>query len=185
MFVAIEPPLHVREDLAPFLEPRSEHPWIHPDQWHVTLAFLPGVPEHRTDELIDALGDLASRRPAMDLRLQGAGAFPDPWRAAVLWMDVRGDVDELGRLAVNVRHAAQHLGATPGGRSFRAHLSVSRLRRVQEQTRWVRILDGYAGPRWCADSVSLIASYLHEGPGGRPRYETVARVRLADSKRQP
>ena len=173
MFVAVVPPLEVREDLASFLEPRNGHPWIDPDQWHLTLAFLESVPESRADELIDALAQAATKRRPMRLQLAGAGAFPEPARAKVLWIGVDGDVDELDRVAVNVRSAAAHHGATPDGKAFRAHLSVSRLRKVQHEAKWVDVLSTYRGPAWTASSIELIASYLHEGPRGRPRYETV------------
>ena len=37
----------------------------------------------------------------------------------------------------------------------------------------MRLLDGYAGPDWVADRLDLVASFLGEGPRGRPRYEVV------------
>jgi 2'-5' RNA ligase len=43
---------------------------------------------------------------------------------------------------------------------------------------WVRLLDTYAGPPWRVDRVALIASYLGEGPRGRPRYETLEELEL-------
>ncbi|TWP37885.1 RNA 2',3'-cyclic phosphodiesterase [Leekyejoonella antrihumi] len=178
MFVAVVPPPAVREDLASFLEPRAGHPWIDPEQWHLTLAFLESVREARIDELLDALASAASRRRPMQLALAGAGAFPEPARAKVLWIGVEGDAEELQRTAGNVRAAAAHHGATPDGKEFRAHLSVSRLRKVQHEAKWVDVLSTYRGPSWTASSIELIASYLHEGPRGRPRYETVASLPL-------
>ncbi|MDF8263502.1 RNA 2',3'-cyclic phosphodiesterase [Luteipulveratus flavus] len=178
MFVAVVPPEPVQEDLAAFLEPRAEHPWIAPEQWHITLAFMSDVSASAEDRLVEGLEAAAARRTSMRLQLAGAGAFPDPWAAKVLWVGVRGDVDELGRLARNVRNSAQHAGATPDGQAFAPHLTVSRLRRVQEQTRWVRVLDTYEGPSWVADEICLIASELGVGPHGRPRYEIVATAGL-------
>ena len=35
-------------------------------------------------------------------------------------------------------------------------------------------VDTYRGPEWTVESVHLVASFLGEGPGNRPRYETVA-----------
>lgn len=174
MFVALVPPAHVRDDLATFLEPRSEHPWITPEQWHITLAFLPAVPESALDGLVESVAVAAGRRTPMRLQLAGGGAFPEAWAAKVLWMGLRGDTAELGRLATNVRNGAQHAGAPAEGRDFRPHLTVSRLRRVQEQSRWVQVLDTYEGPTWQADEVTLFASYLGEGEHGRPRHEIVS-----------
>ncbi len=174
MFVAVVPPVEVKDDLAAFLEPRREHPWIDPEQWHITLAFLESVPSARIDELTDALTEAAAKRHSMSLRLAGAGAFPEPVRAKVLWMGLEGDVDELVRTARNVRAAATANGANPDGKPFRAHLSVSRLRAVAHEAKWVDVLSTYQGPAWEAASFELIASHLHEGPRGRPRYEPIA-----------
>jgi 2'-5' RNA ligase len=37
----------------------------------------------------------------------------------------------------------------------------------------VRLLDAYAGPVFSVDRIALVASFLGEGPGNRPRYEVV------------
>ncbi|MFC6712762.1 RNA 2',3'-cyclic phosphodiesterase [Branchiibius cervicis] len=173
MFVAITPPSEVIESLSDFLEPRREHglPFIDPAQWHVTLAFMGEVPDHTVDELQERLSGAAARRAPMRLRLHGGGTFPDATRAKVLWLGLTGDTDELAKLAVNVRSAANAAGAPVDGKPFTAHLTLSRLHHPIEATRWLRILDSYDGPSWQADRVDLIASHLHEGR--RPRYEVI------------
>ena len=50
-------------------------------------------------------------------------------------------------------------------------------------TRWVRLLDGYAGPPWRADRIELVESFLGQGPRGRPRYETVDTFPLTTPRR--
>ena len=61
MFVSVTPPEEVREGLASFLEAREGMPWIDPSQWHLTLAFMPSVPQAREDELVEHLGSAAAR----------------------------------------------------------------------------------------------------------------------------
>lgn len=176
MFVAVVPPPEVLEDLAEFLEPRTGMPWISPEQWHLTLAFMAAVPERSVDDLVERLHGAAARRRSMTLGLGGAGAFPDPARAKVLWLGVRSDpayLLELDRLAGNVRAAAGAAGAPVDGKPFSAHLSLARLHRSVEATKWLRVLDTYAGPSWRVAQFELIASHLREGPGRRPRHETI------------
>jgi 2'-5' RNA ligase len=45
-------------------------------------------------------------------------------------------------------------------------------------SRWVRLLDTYAGPSWTVDEITLVASYLGEGPRRRPRHEVLASLPL-------
>ncbi len=188
MFVAVVPPPEVVEDLSDFLEPRRDAgmPWIHPEQWHVTLAFMEAVADRSVDALVDHLEAAAAKRRPFTLRLAGAGAFPDPTRAKVLWLGLRNGVgdpetDELERLAVNVRAAATTAGAAVDGKSFRPHLSLAHLKRPVEATRWLRILDTYVGPAWPVHEVELIASHLAEGPHRRPRHQVVGSFELGGS----
>ncbi len=181
MFVAVTPPDTVLEDLAGFLDARPEMRWSTPAQWHVTLAFLASVTEHRVDDLVARLSRVAARRSAFPARIAGAGCFPSPAHASVLWLAVRsaaGDATDLRHLAVAARAAANKSGNAPDGKAFVSHLTVARLRRPIEATKWLRILDTYQSVDWTVDHIDLVASYLGQGPGGRPRYETVASLPL-------
>jgi 2'-5' RNA ligase len=197
MFVALVPPPEALEDLAEFLAPRQEaggdFRWTAPEQWHVTLAFLPQVPDRRLDDLVARLERAAGRRTRFDVRICGAGAFPNPARAKVLYAAVETTAgaeagpeagpgagagagtarEELNRLATGARAAANKAGAEADGGRFHPHLTLARLRNPGEVTRWIRVLDAYRGPRWPAEEISLIASHLGEGPRRRPRYELV------------
>ncbi len=76
-------------------------------------------------------------------------------------------------MATGARAAAVKAGIEVDGQRFRPHITVARLGRPEEVSRWVQLLDAYAGPDWVADRIELVASYLGQGPRGRPRYEVV------------
>lgn len=181
LFVALVPPDEVVEDLAEFLGPRQEAPeasgmrWTAPDQWHVTLAFMGDVADRHLDELVERLGRAAARRSPLDLTVTGGGAFPNVGRARVVYagLDADGRDADLRHLAVGTRAAATKAGADAEGGRFRAHVTIARVGRPVDVTRWVRVLDAYRGPTWTADEVSLVQSHLGEGPRRRPRYEVL------------
>jgi 2'-5' RNA ligase len=189
MFVALVPPAEAVEHLEEFLAPRREAAsfrWATPEQFHVTLAFLAEVEERRLDELVERLGRAGKRRTPFAARIAGGGAFPNAGRARVVWAGL--DLDdhgrtELTRLATGARAAASKSGIAVDGQRFKAHVTLARLGRPAEVSNWVRLLDGYRGPEWTADRIELVASYLGEGPRGRPRYETVAEVELLTTPR--
>jgi 2'-5' RNA ligase len=184
-FVAVVPPTEVVEHLDAFLDVRREAAafrWAPPEQLHVTVAFLAEVAERRLDELVERLERAATRRSAFSAAIAGGGAFPDVARARVLWAGV--DLDEPGRtelrrLAAGARAAASRSGVPVDGQRFRPHVTLARLGRPTEVTAWVRLLDAYRGPSWEVDAIALVASYLGEGPRGRPRYETVQEFALS------
>lgn len=177
MFVALLPPEHALEDLGEFVGPRQEAEpgfrWTVPEQWHVTLAFLADVPDRRLDDLVERLGRAAARRTPFPVTFAGGGAFPDPGRAKVVFTRVETEGVELARLATGARAAGTKAGCEVHGGRFHPHLTLARVGRPVEATRWLRVLDAYRGPTWQGQEVALVASHLGEGPRRRPRYELV------------
>lgn len=185
LFVALLPPEEAVEHLDAFLEVRrasGPFRWASAEQLHVTLAFLAEVEERRLDDLGERLARAAARRTAFDTAIAGGGAFPHAGRARVIWAGL--DLDdrsgqEIDRLATGCRAAANRAGVPVDGQRFRPHVTVARLGHPAEVSSWVRLLDAYTGPRWRADRITLVASYLGEGPRGRPRYESLAELPLS------
>lgn len=181
MFAAIVPPEQPHADLESFVEIRreveSDLRWTPSHLWHVTLAFMAEVAEHDLDVVVDAIASAASRHSPIPLQLNGAGVFPNPAEARVVWMDVRSDspsgLADLESLALGVRRACGRVGASAAGGDYRPHLTLARSRRPFEATSWLRVMDAYAGPSWIADEVTVFVSHRGEGRG-RPHYEPVA-----------
>jgi 2'-5' RNA ligase len=176
MFVAVLPPLEVVEDLAEFVEPRQERDsplrWSSQEQWHLTLAFLPAVADRDLDELVERLAEVAERRAEFELRLQGAGSFPNPAQGKVLWTGVAGDVDPLTRLSASSRSAAVRAGIEVDGSKFRPHVTLARASRPMELTRWLRVFDLYTGPSWQVEEIALVQSQLGHGGSRYHVHET-------------
>ena len=177
MFAAVVPPEDVREDLAAFLEPREGLRWTPSDRLHLTLAFLPDLPERILEPLQERLRAAVLDVPPFACRLAGAGAFPDPDRPAVLWLGVDRGHAELEHLAQRVRTAASVAGAAPDGRRFVPHVTLARPPRHRSALRWLRVLDTYASRTWTVDEVELIESQLLGRPH-QPRHLGVATLPL-------
>lgn len=179
MFAALVPPDEAIAHLDDFLDVRrqaGDFRWVPAEHFHLTLAFLAAVPERSLDDLVERLARAAGRRTAVETSLRGGGAFPHAARAKVLWAGL--ELDEAGRtevdrLATGCRAAATRAGVPVDGARFRPHLTIARCRHPGEVSSWVRLLDTYQGPRWTADTLTLVESHLGQGPRGGPRHETV------------
>ena len=185
IFAAVVPTETALEDLAEFLDPRRDAGpdlrWTDPSLWHITTAFMADVPSRLVEGLVDEVAEAVGARSPVPLRLKGGGAFPNAYEARVTWMGIDGEpaaLDSLAGLARAVRRACSQVGANPEGGPFTPHLTVARSRHPFEATRWLRVLDAYAGPAWTADEVTLFASHRGEGKG-RPHYEPIAVVELS------
>jgi 2'-5' RNA ligase len=186
VFAAVVPPEDVIEHLEAFLEPRRESApdfrWTLPDQLHITLAFMASVREEQVDDYIDRFADGLARTPVPVLRLAGPATFPDTGATRALATGVVAESEGadvvLERVAGRARNAAVNVGIEVGGGRFRPHCTIARLRRPEDTTSWVRLLETYTGPEWPVIEVAVVASHLGEGPGKRPRYETLAELPL-------
>ena len=185
MFVAVVPPGDAVEHLDEFLDVRRDERdlrWTVSEQFHLTLAFLADVPDRKLDDLGERLERAARRRTAFPTRITGGGAFPNVERARVIWAGLEldeGGSTEVRRLATGCRAAAARAGIEVDGARFKPHLTVARVRRPHDVTRWVRLLETYTGPQWTIGELTLVESFLGQGPRGRPRHETVATFPLA------
>lgn len=152
--------------------------WTSSEQWHLTLAFLGEVEERVLDQLHIRLERAAARHRVQRLAIAGAGAFPRPHRARILWAGVEANKRALAALAASVGAAARRAGAPPPvqGRRFAAHLTLARCREDADLSQFTGALAGFAGRPWTAESVRLVRSHPVSGQAGRPpRYEELAR----------
>jgi RNA 2',3'-cyclic 3'-phosphodiesterase len=177
LFVAIYPPEDIRADLAEFLAVRPGLRWADPERMHLTLAFFASVPDRALEPLEDHLAAAAAGVESFWCGLHGAGAFPHPDRAAVLWLGVEDGAAELARLARKVRAAGNRAGVVADGTSFHPHLTLARPGRVNA-TRWIRVLETFSSRLWTVDEVHLVESVL-QGHGHRPRHRIVSSAPLA------
>ena len=175
LFTALIPPADVVEALEEFVEPRRDTDpqlrWTSASSWHVTTCFLAAVPPDRLDRLVENLAGAAARATPLTVRLGGAGAFPNPYAARLLHLGVTATpAGELERLAAGCRRAASRAGVEPDGARFVPHLTLARLRRPVEATRWLRILDAAPPLAFTATALALVESHLHDPAN---RYEIV------------
>ena len=159
------------EVVAPLRPSWPELRWTGVDAWHLTLAFLGEVDEVVTSRLAHRMHNAARRHTPLSLYLAGAGAFPGPRRARVLWTGIQGDVRGLGRLADSVAAGARKAGAPPAdsGRGYQPHLTLARCRAPADVSPLVDRLGSFAGTPWVANEIYLIHSRL----GAHPRYEVL------------
>ena len=190
LFVALEPPDLVRRRLAA-LQGRlkaaagrhaGDVKWVPTDNVHLTLQFLGAVPEERVEAVKAAVAEAAIEARPLHLELRGAGGFPNPRRARVLWAGVGGDVAPLAALVSDLGRRLGPLGFPPEERPFSPHLTLGRSRDPRGAPGLAAALaqegDGPGAP-WRASEVILFQSHL--SPTG-PRYEALARAALGGAE---
>lgn len=155
--------------------------WVELSGLHVTLRFLGPTPAALVPAVADAVRTAVAGRPAFELELAGAGAFPSAARPRVLWLAIARGGSELEALARGLNGPLEPLGWPPDDRPFRPHLTVARTDAASHA-------DGQAAAwaleeaardwrtRFTADRVTLFRSHLGRGPS---KYEPLLEVPLA------
>jgi RNA 2',3'-cyclic 3'-phosphodiesterase len=141
LFVAIEPPVEVREELGAWARDalaalgslgrdaagRSSARLLEPHAMHLTLCFLGSRPAAEIEAISAAL-ETCVTTPAGELSL-GAPLWLPPRRPHALAVEIRARGDHLARLQEAVVSAiAGMIDWQPERRRFRAHVTVARIR---------------------------------------------------------
>jgi 2'-5' RNA ligase len=125
LFVALDMPWSVREQLAALSGvgiPGAR--WVPPENYHLTLRFIGGIPGHVARDVDDAL--LAIRARGFALTLVGMGTFAKGGVSNALWVGVER-TPSLDHLRNKIETALQRCGLEPERRKFQPHVTLARL----------------------------------------------------------
>ncbi|GGJ86748.1 RNA 2',3'-cyclic phosphodiesterase [Deinococcus aquiradiocola] len=149
---------------------------VDPDQLHVTLAYLPGVPEGKVAALRDLGKRLAAEAAPMTLRLRGTGYHPNVGTPRVWFVKVEGD--GLSELAARLAAELDALGFPVEGK-FQPHVTLARKKGPAPRLPPLTFTQD-----WSATQMHLIHTFLPRDKTG-PIYDTVSRFPLTGSAPLP
>lgn len=126
LFIAIDPPAAVREQLSALYEPVRGIVWTRPEQLHLTLRFLGDVEIALREALEAALARVAVE--AFVLPVEGLGVFPPRGPARVVWAGVGRGHPRLHQLRQQIDDALLGCGLTLDVRFFQPHFTLGRVK---------------------------------------------------------
>ena len=148
--------------------------WVQMEGLHVTLRFLGPTAPERVEAVADAVTKAATTIDgAFEVRIGGAGAFPDAVRPRALWLGIRSGAEAIGRLSGAVTAALAGDGWALDERPFRPHLTIARTDGVHAGADAGQRLVAAAAEldlAFDADRLVLYRSHLGRGPA---RYEAL------------
>jgi 2'-5' RNA ligase len=178
LFVALEPPLPVREAVVQIasspLWPRAARP-VSVANIHLTLLFLGERPEAELETYKELLEAACRNHGPLQLTAQSFGGFPNVKRARTLWTGLSGDLEALLELQNSIEHA---LSEAPSEHRFVPHLTLGRLKEPEPVIKLANAFRETVFGQWTADEVLLFSSELT--PKGAI-YRVLHRVMLGGS----
>jgi 2'-5' RNA ligase len=171
LFTAIK--IHPDKDfLAKFRELkhglRSEQiKWVEEHNIHITLKFFGETSEDQIAGICSVLKKRASQTPVFEMRLTGLGIFGSSYAPKVIWAGIE-PYNELSSLMRTIHADLQVLGYTPDRQNLVPHLTLGRIRTLNDKVIFNRATEQYkniASQTMTAGEMILFESILRrEGP---------------------
>ncbi|MBZ0296925.1 MAG: RNA 2',3'-cyclic phosphodiesterase [Anaerolineae bacterium] len=125
LFVAIDLPGTVKDQLGKLQTPIPTARWVSREQMHLTLFFIGETEKNRAVQ--EALAQVQAA--PFEMALEGVGRFPGGSRKPprVLWVGVKAPA-ALGQLHTAVTAALVDMGFNAESRPFSPHITLARLK---------------------------------------------------------
>ncbi|MDI6742456.1 MAG: RNA 2',3'-cyclic phosphodiesterase [Smithella sp.] len=138
-FLAIEPPEDILQKISGLQEKLKREisgrlSWTRPQGQHLTLKFFGDISKEDVNNISAAVQRRVVAEQKLNLKVETLGVFPDARRPRVLWCGVTGDVEELIALQKKLDGDFAALGFPAEDRSFKAHLTLARIKDSREMT---------------------------------------------------
>lgn len=133
LFVALEIPAPVRENLADLIEElraadpassRNSAKWVRPENLHMTLKFIGHIDDAKLEAIRTTLAQVRSGS-AVDISFCRLGFFPGERRPRVFWAGMNASAN-LEALAGDIDKLLEPLGVPRETREFTPHLTLAR-----------------------------------------------------------
>lgn len=180
-------PVNKLPDLAEWKDGLKQMPfsgrinWSDHRQWHLTLKFIGDVDEEGLEHLRESLRKSLAGIPKGEIAFEGSGFFGHPGAPRVVWAGVRPGV-YLDRLKTMVEEGASVLDLPYDDRPFRPHLTLCRIKRLEEPGMLKEEVDRNRDTFWGHQPVDHVVLYKSRLTSGGPVYSVVEQFDLMEKE---
>lgn len=166
-FIAFELPAavislldHMQQELKSL---RLKARWVRPENIHLTLKFLGNINPADIENIGGAMADAAAECTPFAMTVDGIGFFPGIKRPRIIWVGLGGATAVLLELQHNLEDRLATVGFAKENRSFKAHLTLGRIRQAVDPNTLGRAIEDYSDfgrQQFIADRIILFKSDL-------------------------
>ncbi len=167
-FLAIEPPEDILNEISRLQEKLKREisgrlSWTRPQGQHLTLKFFGDISKEDITTISAAVQKRVVAEQKLNLKIEKMGVFPDAKRPRVLWCGITCDVERLINLQKKLDGDFAAIGFPAEDRSFKAHLTLARIKDPRDITGMSEALkkyDSFKAGEFTADKLFLFQSTL-------------------------
>lgn len=131
LFIAAELPLPIKRQLVETKQHISRGvkgvKWVEDKNLHLTLKFLGEVEESMLPRIIDQTQNAVRGIQTIKLSLSVIGYFPDINNPRVIWAGLKGEIDKINMIGIQLDSQLQSLGFEKE-KNRKAHLTLGRVK---------------------------------------------------------
>ncbi len=153
--------------------------WVRPRNIHLTLKFLGNIKPADIEDIGVAMADAVRDCAPFTLTVGGIGFFPGIKRPRVIWVGLGGAKPTLLNLQRNLEDRLATVGFPKEKRSFKAHLTLGRIRQAVNPNTVGQAMQDYSdlgNLQFTADRIILFKSDL------KPSGAVYSQLKQADLK---
>ena len=154
--------------------------WVRPQNIHLTLKFLGNIDRAAIEDIGRAMVEAAGECAPFTLTVGGIGFFPAIRRPRVVWIGLGGATAVLLNLQGNLADRLAAVGFAKEKRSFKAHLTVGRIRQAVNPNILDQAIQAYSdigNLKFSADRIILFESDL------KPSGAVYSHLKLAELRK--
>ncbi|MGB9675195.1 MAG: RNA 2',3'-cyclic phosphodiesterase [Candidatus Nanoarchaeia archaeon] len=166
-FIAIALPEGIKAKITELIKEIKndalEAKFVKPEQAHITVKFLGDVPESQINEIKNSLMRFLSTKDCFELNLVGMGHF----NKKVLWIGSENE-NIFSNFAKELDEELSKIGISKERKPFRLHLTLARIKKIKNPTKFYEILTKYKkenfGKIFVSELVLIKSDLKRDGP---------------------
>jgi RNA 2',3'-cyclic 3'-phosphodiesterase len=172
-FLAIDPPENILQAMSRLQEKLKREiggriSWTKPQGQHLTLKFFGDISSEDVKNICTAVQNRIVSGQSLNLKIEKIGVFPDARRPRVIWCGLAGNLEKLITLQNKLDGDFAALGFPAEDRSFKAHLTLGRIKDTHGLTGISEALTKYnafaAGEFNCTELILFQSRLTPQGP---------------------
>lgn len=146
--------------------------WVTEDNLHLTLRFIGNTTRQQLYDLVDQLEALSIKQGSFQIRLKGCGYFKSKGNPRVLFVIVEEE-QLLTELNAEIETAVTETGFLPELKTFRPHVTLGRIKKMENKTRFTSIIDDMPAKEYQELYVSEFILYQSILSSSKPVYKII------------
>jgi len=156
--------------------------WVNSEQFHITLFFLGDTDEEMIPRVRTQVGNLLDQFSSFYINLSGLGVFKNINKPRVLWAGIY-DYDTMKDIKERIDEEMVALGFPRDEREFRPHLTMARLKWINDKEKLKDLLETYKNEDFQEVKINEVIYYESILKPSGPVYKPIEKFILPDLPR--